>query len=375
MAGTFGEQIVQFARALDSIDVRNFKRIRELIEKYTKRTLEITSTQLLVAAEVNHGDTGTVGLTPYRLAQEGDIRVTPLRDRAGRYTGQASLAFETGKSLWIVSGTPKEERLDEARAYRDLWSSSSRLPRYRAIGQAPIRTSILIPLRYANGRVFGVAGFETVERLDITAGARRELEHLAFAFSICYRLFRDSESRATRTREGLMALNELLNEPLVKLTKPSIFLASSTRAKGDVVAAMRAVISEREFRDVFRETYWKDMNRPGSITQQLLGQLGRCRFGVCYMSEATDEGETPFRDNINVVFEAGMLHGRSDIGSPVPASWIPVREAASPPTPFDFATQRMIVVPRGRDSRLDAKRFKDLFRSGLRGLLADDPSR
>ena len=39
-----------------------------------------------------------------------------------------------------------------------------------------------------------------------------------------------------------MALNELLNEPLVKLTKPSIFVASSTRAKGDVVAAFRAAI-------------------------------------------------------------------------------------------------------------------------------------
>ena len=102
------------------------------------------------------------------------------------------------------------------------------------------------------------------------------------------------------------------------------------------------------------------MNKPGAINQQLLYELGRCRYGVCYMSEATSDADTAFRDNINVVFEAGMLHGRSDIESSAPASWIPVRERDSPPTPFDFAGQRMIVTRRSH-GHLDVNRFRKSF--------------
>ena len=59
-----------------------------------------------------------------------------------------------------------------------------------------------------------------------------------------------------------------------------------------------------------------------------------------------------YDDNANVVFEAGMLHARTLVSSDTeggePAGWIPVREKASPDPPFDFAAERILVVPRTR---------------------------
>ncbi|MES9988398.1 MAG: hypothetical protein AB2552_03705 [Candidatus Thiodiazotropha endolucinida] len=54
---------------------------------------------------------------------------------------------------------------------------------------------------------------------------------------------------------------------------------------------------------------------------QLLNELGTCRYGVCYLSERIPDAQPAlYQDNPNVVFEAGMLHGRSDANSPTPAS-------------------------------------------------------
>ena len=215
-----------------------------LVEKYTGRTLGITSTRMLVEAGVAEGSGQAVGLVPHRLVQEGEIQVTPIRERR-KYSGQASMAYDIGKNLWVVSSGAGTDTLQDAGAYRDQWSGVQRLPRFRAVTTQPIRTSMLVPLLHANQRVFGVAWFETVERLDITGRARRELAHLALALSIANRLYRDTESRGERTATGLSALDETLSRPLIKLTKPSIFVASSERGEADVVSAMRAVIKER----------------------------------------------------------------------------------------------------------------------------------
>ena len=43
-----------------------------------------------------------------------------------------------------------------------------------------------------------------------------------------------------------------------------------------------------------------------------------------------------YTDNSNVLFEAGMMHGKTDDVSDTPISWIPIREELSPETPFDL---------------------------------------
>ncbi|MCG8047450.1 MAG: hypothetical protein N0C89_02265 [Candidatus Thiodiazotropha endolucinida] len=102
---------------------------------------------------------------------------------------------------------------------------------------------------------------------------------------------------------------------------------------------------------------------------QLLNELGTCRYGVCYLSERIPDAQPAlYQDNPNVVFEAGMLHGRSDANSPPPASWIPIREKNSTDAPFDFASERMIIVPR-QNGRLQVSQFKTMFRNRLDALI------
>src|SRR5262245_17731026 len=41
-----------------------------------------------------------------------------------------------------------------------------------------------------------------------------------------------------------------------------------------------------------------------------------------------------------------------------PTGWIPVREPLSPPAPFDFARQRMLIIPRLIDNKLNLDQLR-----------------
>lgn len=95
------------------------------------------------------------------------------------------------------------------------------------------------------------------------------------------------------------------------------------------------------------------MYENGSIYQQLIDAISSCQYGICYLSER-DESNSDFqyRDNTNVVFEAGMFHGRKHNSSQSPCGWLPVREENSPPTPFDLLTERTVVIRRNEQHEL-----------------------
>jgi hypothetical protein len=70
---------------------------------------------------------------------------------------------------------------------------------------------------------------------------------------------------------------------------------------------------------------------------------------------------------------AGMLHARTADailgGSVDGGGWIPLREAASPPVPFDFAADRTIIVPRFPDGSLNEDRLHEALRRRVESLL------
>jgi len=106
---------------------------------------------------------------------------------------------------------------------------------------------------------------------------------------------------------------------------------------------------------------------PGDINEKLLKEISTCRYGVCYFSEPAAEGEAfQYRDNLNVVFEAAMLHALTNDITAAPKGWLPIREKSSPSLPFDFASQRLLMVPRGAQNELNV----DLFLSELRQKIA-----
>ena len=56
-----------------------------------------------------------------------------------------------------------------------------------------------------------------------------------------------------------------------------------------------------------------------------------------------------------------MLHARTtataeqDMGEP--AGWIPIREEKSPPAPFDFASERILIIPRSASGELNETKW------------------
>ena len=268
-----------------------------------------------------------------------------------------------------VEGHQGDGHLGNCSHYLDLWHNATEIPPYRYPSgereNIAIRTSILIPLREKD-QAFGVINFETQEHIAITPEAKFELKNIAQAIAILYQRYLNFEENFNRTREAFSELNNLLIIPSPKLTKPKIFLASSTRANADVIDILMNVL--KDYQDRLDVVYGKDMHQPGNINSQLLKELGQCRYGICYMSEPTDDPHV-YQDNLNVIFEAGMLHGRSDFHLEFPASWIPIREEKSDKIPFDFASERMMIVVRDEDGSLDVERFKQNLCNRLDALL------
>jgi hypothetical protein len=120
------------------------------------------------------------------------------------------------------------------------------------------------------------------------------------------------------------------------------------------------------------------MDAAGNINTQIAAEILESRFGICYLSEPDEDspaGAHQYRDNPNVVFEAGMLHARTtaaaDTDGGEPAGWIPVREQESPPPPFDFAAERIVQVPRSRTGDLNESRLREMLRRRIEALLRE----
>jgi predicted nucleotide-binding protein len=123
-----------------------------------------------------------------------------------------------------------------------------------------------------------------------------------------------------------------------------------------------------EFENQLRVVRWDQIEDSGTITTQLTEEITKSRFGICYLSEPQDDASR-FADNPNVVFEAGMLHALAALSPQERSGWIPIREEKSLPTPFDFAGERIEVVPRGGADRLNEARFRTRLRARLQNLL------
>ena len=112
------------------------------------------------------------------------------------------------------------------------------------------------------------------------------------------------------------------------------------------------------------------MDRPGNIILQLLRAIGRCRYGICYFSEPGEDGQ--FFDNLNVIFEAGMFHGKLSTLGGSSSTWIPIRETESPRIFFDLDQERILKVDRKPDGKLDEDAFTKKLSTRIEAMLLPD---
>jgi hypothetical protein len=367
MSETFGHRLKQFALAVDIVDEDTFNQVWELVRRYVSQDLELTYWALLVESEVNHNP----GLQA-RECSTGNRPSFSLKAADGSYNGLVAYAFAEAKKLWIVS--LDKQPLDLDTHLRDYWSDTNteNLPAYHQTAGVGIRTVILTPLRW-QGRTFGVLDLQMSQYYEPTNTTKVELELLVDTLSELLVLSQTNQMQRAHTRQAIDALRTVLQkESWPPLTKPQIFVASSDRADEEVMGTIRSVLDN--FEDRLRIHYWKQSSNSGNINWDTLKQVKASRFGLCYFSEPAEDvrGELKYQDNANVVFEAGMFQSLTNpAATDDPIGWIPVREQTplSPPPPFDFAQQRMIIIQRLRDNKPNLERLRADLRARIERLL------
>ncbi len=149
-----------------------------------------------------------------------------------------------------------------------------------------------------------------------------------------------------------------------------MFIATSGRADRRVTGEIKKVLDK--FSDQVDFVHWEKISRSGNVTKQIVEEISRSKFGLCYFSEPTTAPDDPahkFRDNPNVVFEAGMLQALTNSPNAEPTGWIPVREKSSPDAPFDFAAERILTVDRLHDGELNEDAFQERLEDRVASLL------
>lgn len=378
MRQTFAKHMHNFALTADIINSSLFKACRRLILDYTNRVLGIDVTHLLLDAEIEDKQGHTKkGLILFRLGDRREYRTISSHRHPQGPSTQSGYCYFNRKPLWIV-GDNNDDILNETKPSYDIWidskSTEDNLPPYRhptgVERNTIIRTSILIPIDE-----IGVMAFETHERLEPTPTAKSELVLLAMSIGLLYEKLRIHETTVGNSWTAIQGLEQLAEQGTPKLTHPRVFLASSLKADKKVINLIKKVLND-EYGAKLKLRFWEDMHDSGNISVHLLQELSKCRYGICYFSEEKPgkfkSGEPQYQDNANVVFEAGMLHGRTDGDPAFPAAWIPVRERKSPPAPFDFSSERTINVPRNDKGELKEKKFKDMLNKRLTAMLEED---
>lgn len=318
---------------------------------YVKDELKIEYFELMVETTINHED----GLGAVWTSVPGGLNTSTIYSKAGdgrRFTNQAAKCFVDRCEMWIVEESGGTLKASES--LRDLWHQAVDLPRYQDISQRDIRTSILLPL-VAGRRCCGAVLFETEEYVEPTGVAKQELRRIVGCLGDLFLLNNTYNKQRKNTVSALDGLSRLQQAgDFQNLKKPFVFLAFPGKADTAVVDAINHVVEE--YSAYLNFVRWDRISSAGSITVDLLRRVGEARYGICYFSEPSEPGK--FIDNINVVFEAGMLQSLTNSPNAQPEGWIPIRERASPAMPFDFAQERTVQVPRDQDGRLTSNALK-----------------
>lgn len=359
MTRTFAEDLLQFAHTVDIVNAEIFEQARGMVERYVKEALNIDYFEFMRETIVG----GNPGLeTVWATAQKHSEQIKASEDC---YTNQICFTYGERTPLWVVC--QDKSPLSASETYVDLWSGKDSLPKYEVPGEGyEMRTAIMVPLKRKGGSVLGVLDFESSEYLDITDAAKTEL--LLISEALCLLSERQStmESDTADTKIALRKLEDSFDSKYL-LRTPKLFFAWPARADLAVVALTRTVLDE--FSNRVTIVVWDEIEDSGNINDQIVQHILSSTYGVCYFSEMASEGaDTRYRDNANVLIEAGMLHVLSQDDESSARGWIPIRED-EPPIPFDFVAQRTLLVPRLQNGELNGKRFEEQLRRRMENLL------
>jgi hypothetical protein len=353
---TFGQHLQRFALAVDIVSDKVFEKVFNLAVKQLEKNLAVVFSEFLVPTTVDDAP----GLRSY-FTRGGGGWSKRIKDAAGNYQGQISYAYDRGEPMWIVSDD--KGPLRDVHTYLNLLSHSGRsegIPRYVGLTDEPVLTSIIYPLLHDGERI-GVINFESTEYLSSIRSLKQELKCIADSITSLFVLMKACCTQSQNTELAISALEQ--HKGAIVSGASRVFVASSANADEDVMQAVSEVL---EVFDI-RLEYWKNDAEPGDIRSHIWRKLLASELGICYFSEPAHGSDVSYRDNSNVLFEAGMMYAVVQTSSGMKA-WIPIREINSPPLPFNLSTERALLVPRYPNGSLNKEKFREDLRARLRAV-------
>ena len=358
---TFGDYLLQFGLTIDIVDDRTFNDFMGIIIDYVENYLNINHFSLKIK---NINDVN-VGL----LAVKGhdETKTISVINESGKITGQTAYAFVNKTALWITDENQKDLK-DKSAHHVDLWNKKTDFPQVSTHKQPNVKTSIIVPIIRDNEAV-GVVEFDTFIYTEATATAKNELKKIADTISRVHYLYRSYKAQRGNTDKAIKRLRtDLRNRSWPGLTKPQIFVSFPAKGAPDVIEKMKAVLDSFKGRVIVM--YWDNCNDSGKVDQQIIESIAKSKFGVCYFSEPMPEGsEYKYFDNPNVIFEAGMFQSLTNSPGEKPIGWVPIREKESPAPPFDYGSERILLVERSNNNSLDDEKFVRLLNNRISNLL------
>jgi hypothetical protein len=344
---TFGDYLLQFGLTIDIVDDITFNDFMEIVDDYVSNYLKIDFISLKIKNIIDNN----VGL--HAVKGYDEKKTITIKNNTGEITGQTAYAFVKKIALWITDKNKKDLKDDSAQ-HVDLWNKQTDFPQVGKHKNLKVKTSIIVPIIRDNEAV-GVVKYE--------------LEKIADTISRVQYLYRSFEAQHKNTHKAINRLrSNLSNISWPELTKPQIFVAFPAMGEPDVIGEMKSVLDS--FKERANVMFWDHCSDSGKVDQQIIEAIAKSKFGVCYFSEPMPEGsEYKYFDNPNVIFEAGMFQALTNSPGEKPIGWVPIREKESPPPPFDYGSDRILLVERLNNNSLNTQIFVSHLNKRISNLL------
>lgn len=378
MVASWPKRLKQFSIAVDVVDDETFRSVENHVEEYFRTILKCHYFCVLIDGSRERLEGGELApvLKTIWSSNPAEVDSCIRIRRPDKTQHQPVWSYVTRKPLWVVTNDDSTlaDAAKEIGGTTDEWSNAQQLPRYRSTDGNTSKTSIIVPLECGD-RTLGVINFKFEKHIPCSKAGKDHIRMIADALGRIILMWKTTVTQLDGTRDYMQEL-EPSPRPVSPLEKQKVFVSSSDRADEEVIDVILEVLGE--FHEDFETSYWKEVPNPGNIMNQVRARISDCAFGVCYFSEPDnpDAGgkRTGYRDNPNVLFEAGMmemlleLHDHSD---GLISRWIPVREKQEGNIPFNFAHNLILMVPRKNGSNeLEKEVFTSDFKRAVENLLS-----
>ena len=357
---TFAEELLQFAKTVDILDEKLFMNIKEIINDYASQRWGVKYVKIM---NLKFDLDGNRILEKFFLQEYSKASTATDMVNIETSKGQMAYVIRNKKPVWIMS-KDRSSFLNKSDEYIDCWSGLEDIPEYQSIvTDAKIKTSIIVPfyeLEKERRYLRGVANYEIPEALPFNKECQNEILTLTDTISELLNLYNVRERQEHNTNYAINRLEIKLETFNALLRKNRIFIASAFEGEEDVKNAIKKVL-KNSFSDI-EVLDWENNKETGSISEKMFEDINSSRYGICYFSEYSKENKK-YVDNSNVMFEAGLMHGKFRTFNDENPLWIPIREKDSLEFPFDVQGFNTLIVPRNKKGKLEEEEFAEMLKN------------